>query len=47
MASKYAFTQALKELRFHLSSSGQGSEAARYTRVEPLCLEAYYKSIRG
>ncbi|KAI1626626.1 NADH dehydrogenase 1 alpha subcomplex 2 [Exophiala viscosa] len=29
MASKYAFTQGLRELRFHLCSSGQGSEAAR------------------
>ncbi|EXJ80252.1 NADH dehydrogenase (ubiquinone) 1 alpha subcomplex 2 [Capronia coronata CBS 617.96] len=29
MASKYAFTQTLKELRFHLSGSSQGSEAAR------------------
>merc|ERR1712034_55507 len=30
MATKYAFTQGLRELRFHLCSSGQGSEAARY-----------------
>ncbi|KAK5233883.1 hypothetical protein LTR47_005001 [Exophiala xenobiotica] len=29
MATKYAFTQGLRELRFHLCSSGQGSEAAR------------------
>ncbi len=32
MATKYAFTQGLRELRFHLCSSGQGSEAARYFR---------------
>ncbi|KAL6245093.1 hypothetical protein RBB50_007868 [Rhinocladiella similis] len=29
MATKYAFTQGLRELRFHLCSSGQGSEATR------------------
>ncbi|KAJ4516632.1 hypothetical protein HRR83_002978 [Exophiala dermatitidis] len=30
MASKYAFTQGLRELRFHLCGSSQASEAARY-----------------
>ncbi|EXJ63593.1 NADH dehydrogenase (ubiquinone) 1 alpha subcomplex 2 [Cladophialophora psammophila CBS 110553] len=29
MATKYAFTQGLRELRFHLSNSGQGSDACR------------------
>jgi len=29
MATKYAFTQGLRELRFHLCSSGPASEAAR------------------
>ncbi|EHY57498.1 hypothetical protein ABEF95_012692 [Exophiala dermatitidis] len=29
MASKYAFTQGLRELRFHLCGSSQASEAAR------------------
>ena len=35
MATKYAFTQGLRELRFHLCSSGQGSEAARYGLAPP------------
>jgi hypothetical protein len=29
MATKYAFAQGLRELRFHLSNSGQGSDACR------------------
>jgi NADH dehydrogenase (ubiquinone) 1 alpha subcomplex subunit 2 len=29
MATKYAFGQGLRELRFHLSNSGQGSDACR------------------
>ncbi|KEF61922.1 NADH dehydrogenase (ubiquinone) 1 alpha subcomplex 2 [Exophiala aquamarina CBS 119918] len=29
MATKYAFTQGLREVRFHLCSSSQASEAAR------------------
>ncbi|KAL9108032.1 MAG: hypothetical protein Q9227_007138 [Pyrenula ochraceoflavens] len=29
MASKYAFTPALREVRFHLCSSGAGSDATR------------------
>ena len=30
MASKYAFTTGLREVRFHLCSSSQASDAARY-----------------
>ncbi|KAK6373792.1 hypothetical protein LTS17_007761 [Exophiala oligosperma] len=49
MATKYAFTQGLRELRFHLCSSGQGSEATRSAQRAPeelrrTSLTKYYRS---
>jgi len=32
MATKYAFSQSLKELRFHLCQTSDGSAALRYVR---------------
>lgn len=32
MSGKYAFSKAVKEIRFHLCQKGEGSAAARYVQ---------------